>query len=266
MAYSDPAPGQTRGCGWRVVLLLVLGMLCAGVPAIAGATTPLEATAAVTPAADDGNLEDRLAACASCHGKHGEGVAGSQYYPHLAGKPAGYLFAQLQAYRDGGRSNAQMDWLLRFVDDSYMHEIADFYAAQPPRTRPADTAAARLTSAMRETADRLVVHGDASRDLPACASCHGSRLTGLQPGVPALVGLPADYLIAQLNLWRTGARKARAPDCMAEIARALSATEIRALAEWLAQQAHVDGEGPAAEGSFVPPRRCGSLAHVEALP
>ena len=28
----------------------------------------------------------------------------------------------------------------------------------------------------------------------ACASCHGSALTGVEPTVPGLLGLPRDYL------------------------------------------------------------------------
>ncbi len=208
----------------------------------------------------------RLAACASCHGEHGEGVPGSEYQPHLAGKPAGYLFAQLANFRDGRRLNAQMTWLLRFMDDAYLHEIADHYAAQPPRTRPADRGAERLTPAFAATAKRLVREGDPAREVPACSACHGERLTGLEPGVPALVGLPADYVFAQLGNWRSGVRRATAPDCMAEVAKSLSDDELRAVAVWLSQQAHADAELPAPAGSFEPPRRCGSLETAGVAP
>ncbi len=92
-----------------------------------------------TPATD--GMAERLAACAACHGRHGEGVQGAQYVPHLAGKPAGYLFEQLQGFRDGRRVNAQMSWLVQFSDDAWLHEIADYYAALPPRPRAADTGA-----------------------------------------------------------------------------------------------------------------------------
>jgi cytochrome c553 len=217
-------------------------------------------------AAADAGVGERVAACATCHGKQGEGVAGAEYYPHLAGKPAGYLFEQLKSFRDGRRSNAQMTWLVQFADDAWLREIADFYAAQPPRTRAADTGAANLTQGMRTIAERLVMQGDPERGVDPCSACHGRALTGLEPGIPALVGLPAEYIIAQLGNWRSGVRHAAEPDCMADIARALAPGDIRAIAVWLSQQAHADGQPPAAVGAFTPPRACGSLAHTAPAP
>ena len=213
-------------------------------------------------AADD--MEQRLAACSACHGERGAGAGGAEYVPHLAGKPAGYLFEQLAGFRDGRRSNAQMTWLVQFAGDAWLHEIAQYYAAQPPRTRPADTGADALTDAIRATAERLVFEGDPARGVDACAACHGRALTGLEPGVPALVGLPAEYIIAQLGNWRSGIRRATAPDCMADIANAIAAEDVRAVAVWLSQQAHADGEPPAEAGAFVPPHACGSLDSAEA--
>lgn len=221
--------------------------------------TPLCLAVGTAMAQDAPDLRERLAACAACHGEHGEGVALSEYAPHLAGKPAGYLFAQMRAFRDGLRDSAQMTWLLQFMDDAYLHEIAAYYAAQPPHTRAAVAGRAPLPAAQVEEAERLVHDGDAAAGLPACAACHGERLSGLEPGIPALVGLPEDYLVAQLGAWRSGARRAAAPDCMAEVARALSPAQMRTVAAWLSRQSPGDADRPAAAGRFVPPRRCGSL-------
>ncbi|MBN8728687.1 MAG: cytochrome c4 [Xanthomonadales bacterium] len=220
--------------------------------------------AATSARADLADATERLAACSACHGEQGEGVRGAEYYPHLAGKPAGYLFEQLQNFRDGRRVNAQMTWLVGSMDDAYMAAIATHYAAMPPRTRPADTGAETLTEAMRQTAVRLVEEGDPARDVPPCTACHGKALTGLEPAIPALVALPADYIIAQLGNWRSGVRHAQPPDCMAEVARDLSPGDIRAIAVWLSRQVAADGAGPAPAGSFLPPRACGAMPHGEA--
>lgn len=233
----------------------LLAVLALAVVALLGAS-------AAVAASDD--LDGRLAACTACHGKRGEGLRGAEYVPHLAGKPAGYLFSQLQGFRDGRRVNAQMTWLLQFADDAWLHEIADFYAAAPPRTRAADTGAADLTPERRAVAERLVTRGDPARGVPACRECHGEALTGLEPGVPALVGLPAEYVIAQLGNWRSGIRRAAAPDCMKDVADAIAAEDIRAIATWLSQQAHADGQRPAPAGSWTPPKACGSLAQAQA--
>lgn len=206
----------------------------------------------------DIEMRERLAACASCHGESGEGAEGSQYAPHLAGKPAAYLFEQLRGFRDGGRQHVQMAWLVRHLDDSYLREIGAWYAGLPPKTAPAEALAARVERAGDARARRLVQQGDPARGLHACTSCHGADLVGLEPGVPALVGLPAEYVVAQFGAWRTGVRSAAAPDCMADIAHALEPSEIRAIAEWLAGQGHSEPRHPAPEGSFTLPEACGS--------
>jgi len=208
---------------------------------------------------DAADMAERLAACAACHGERGEGVAGAEYYPHLAGKPAGYLFEQLKGFRDGRRVNPQMIWLVQFSDDAWLREIAGYYAAMPPRTHAADTGAAALTPERRARAEQLVREGDPARGVPACSACHGANLAGLEPGIPATVGLPADYVVAQFGHWRNGTRRGAEPDCMGDVARAIAPEDIRAVATWLSQQAHSADVRPAPAGAFVPPVACGAV-------
>jgi cytochrome c553 len=70
-------------------------------------------------------MDARLQACASCHGSTGQG-SGLAYFPRLAGKPAGYLFNQLESFRSGRRRYPPMNYLLQFMPDAYLHSIADF--------------------------------------------------------------------------------------------------------------------------------------------
>ena len=212
-----------------------------------------------TAFARETDLRERLAACATCHGDSGEGMVGTEYYPHLAGKPAGYLFAQMQAFRDGRRHYPQMIYLMQFLDDAYLHEIAAWYAAQPTRLADHERSSAPLDEVSEARARELVYDGDSTQGLPACARCHGEQLGGLEPGVPALTGLPTDYVIAQIGGWRTGARKAVAPDCMATIANRLSPQDARSVATWLSMQVPVTGSRPAARGSNALPMACGDL-------
>ena len=74
----------------------------------------------------------------------------------------GYLLEQLQGFRDGRRLSPQMTWLVQFMDDAWMTRIAEFYAAQPSRTRAADTGAASLTAELRARAETLVRDGCAA--------------------------------------------------------------------------------------------------------
>ena len=58
----------------------------------------------------------------------------------------------------------------------------------------------------------------------------------MQPAIPGLIGLHADYVIAQLGAWKGNARTGVAPDCMHDIAARLSGTDIAAIAKWLASR------------------------------
>lgn len=205
-------------------------------------------------AADD-SMAQRMQACTGCHGKDGR-AASDGYYPRIAGKPAGYLYRQLLAFRDGQRRYALMAHLLAPLDDNYLREMAGYFAAlelpyAAPQPPTADAATLRRGQALAQ-------QGDAARDIPACAACHGMALTGVTPQVPGLLGLPVDYLNAQLGAWRTGVRQAAAPDCMAQIARRLTVKDLSALTHWLAAQP-VPAGAPSAETPGPAPMHCGSM-------
>lgn len=200
------------------------------------------------------DMRDRLAACQACHGEQGEGQIGNEYYPHLAGKPAGYLKSQLSAFRDGRRSYPPMRWLVRNMDDEFLDRIAKFYESLPPRSS-AHVLVMSPSDAAR--AEDLVERGDPDLGVPACTACHGKNLAGLQPNVPALLGLPPDYVIAQLGAWRTGVRKSELPDCMSMVARRLDPADFRRLGEWLATQGASGSLRPAPADSFELPKSCG---------
>lgn len=201
-------------------------------------------------------MTERVAACIACHGKEGRATADG-YYPRIAGKPAGYLLNQLQSFRDGRRRYPMMNYLLANLSDDYLQQIATFFADQhPPYPPPVPSEAG---AAALERGRLLVSQGKPAQAIPACASCHGVGLAGVQPGIPGLLGLPRDYLNAQLGAWRNGERTARAPDCMGEIARALSPEEINAASSWLSSQPVPADYAPASAPSKPLPVACGSM-------
>ena len=53
--------------------------------------------------ATKGNWDNNVPACYACHGPQARGVG--QYFPALAGQPAGYITQQIQAWRSGTRTN-----------------------------------------------------------------------------------------------------------------------------------------------------------------
>ena len=201
-------------------------------------------------------LEQRVAACAICHGKQGEGTGAKAYYPRISGKPARYLYLQLQNFREGRRSYPQMVYLMRYMPDAYLQEIADYYAKlSPPFAPPAGPLARPGELARGEV---LATRGDPAKAIPACNACHGKALGGMQPAIPGLVGLGFDYVSAQLNAWKSGTRAANAPDCMREIASRLPANDIAAVAKWIATQPGSGAARPLPESPQKLPLSCGS--------
>ena len=198
-----------------------------------------------------------MAACITCHGREGR-AANSDYFPRLAGKPAAYLYEQLRSFRDGRRQQSEMSYLLVNLSDAYLRDMADYFAALDlPYPAPTSTDPPAAESALGRA---LVFQGDAARGIPACVACHGEALTGLAPGIPGLLGLPRLYIASQLGAWRTGERRATAPDCMSDVGRRLGSEDIRAIAGWLAAQPMPAAARPAAASQPARlPLACGAM-------
>ena len=202
-------------------------------------------------------LEQRLLACAICHGDQGQGLRKNEYYPRLAGKPKEYLYNQLINFRDKRREFPIMNFMVAYLSDNYLLDIADHYARlQPPFPAPVRGKADEMARG-----GKLVNEGDAARKLPACAACHGKALTGVEPAIPGLLGLYPPYITSQLGAWRGNKRHAMAPDCMHEVAKALTPNDIGAITAYLvAQPLPADPQpAPAPADSIKLPLECGGL-------
>jgi cytochrome c553 len=226
-------------------------LMIAGLPAIwsdASAQTPQTSKAPDT-------MEARVRACTPCHGAQGEGTD-NDYFPRLAGKPAGYLANQLIAFRDGRRRYAPMNYLLEYQTDAYLRKIAEYFSALRPPPRP--PAATDASSAVLDRGKTLITNGDHAHGVPPCSGCHGPKLTGMEPGIPGLVGLHASYISAQLGEFRYGTRTAPSPDCMQLVAASLTDGDVAAVAAYLASQPVPADPSPVPRGTLAMPLACGS--------
>ncbi len=202
-----------------------------------------------------GHMTERVLACAPCHGAAGEGSR-DPYFPRLAGKPSGYLYNQLDAFKNGRRRYPPMNYLLEYLPPEYLKGIADHFADQRP---PLPTfGASDVAGDVLKHGESLVTQGDVGRNIPACTSCHGPNLTGMEPGIPGLLGLRPAYVSAQLGAWRYGTRTALAPDCMQGVAARLTEADVKAVASYLATVAAPADSAPAAKGAYALPFACGS--------
>ena len=227
----------------KVPIVLVFAALIAAVTA-----------AGAAPVFED-SMAQRTLACTGCHGRQGR-AGPDGYYPRIAGKPAGYLYNQLLNFRDGRRHYGLMARLLDPLSDAYLLEIARHFAALDvsyPAPQPTS-----LPAPMLQRGQALALQGDRSAGIPACVQCHGASLTGVLPNTPGLLGLPRDYLNAQMGAWRTGQRSAHAPDCMAQIARQLAPQDLTAVTGWLAAQPLPADSKPVRALDRPPEIACGS--------
>lgn len=174
--------------------------------------------------------------CASCHGD--KGVAPTQNWPHLAGQRAAYTAKMLLDYQDKRRLEGQRAELMHdiavLMTPQQIADVSAFYAAQPaPRNdgtpRPSAQAAAHGVPAQT-----LVRHGDKTRLITPCASCHGVVGQGGKLEASALAGQNPLYLVRTLLDYQSGLRHNDSAKGMQAFAKKLSRSEIEALATYYA--------------------------------
>lgn len=232
-------------------IICIAALLASSVSMLAS----MNAVAQVVP----DTLAQRVKACVACHGQEGRATTDG-FYPRIAGKPEGYLYNQLRNFRDGKRTYPMMTYMVAHLTDSYLQEIASYFSLlNPPYAAPQASIA---DASMLERGRVLVKLGDVGKKIPACVACHAEKMTGVAPFIPGLLGLPRDYLVAQLGAWKTGSRHAHAPDCMQSVAKQLSADDIAAVSAWLAAQtmpADTKAVRQSEIAGFKLPIACGSV-------
>ena len=231
-------------------LVLVLALLSVQAPRLA-----LAQDAAVPSYKQLDSMEARVQGCVTCHGQSGQGTSNG-YFPRIAGKPAGYLYNQLVAFRDGTRRYAPMNYLVAYLPDPYLREIAEHFAKLRPPFAAAEPTAADAPTLARGQA--LATAGDPQKGIPACVACHGAGLAGMEPGIPGLVGLRPTYIAAQLTRWRVGERHAMEPDCMKRVTNRMTEADIAAVAAWLGRQEAAKDPSPEPANLNRMPFACGS--------
>ncbi len=186
-------------------------------------------TAGVAYAAENSAALDLIRReCSTCHGARGISVAPT--FPKLAGQQAGYLEAQLKAFRDRSRADphaqAFMWGMAAQLTDNIIKDIAQYFASQPPGSGtpadPAEVAAGR----------KIYEEGIASQNVPACQSCHGKKADGVGP-FPRLAGQHRGYLERQLEAF---AANLRTNEIMHENSKNLTALQISQVAAFLGAQ------------------------------
>jgi cytochrome c553 len=205
-------------------------------PALVLALTGLASTATFAQADKNPDLAKGQALAGVCAGCHGvDGVSPIPTQPNLAGMSWQYIAKQLGHFKTGQRDNAIMKGFAATLSDADMKALGVYFASM--KGRPIGTKDEKLA----KTVERLYRGGDAARGIPACAGCHSPSGAGIPALYPRVGGQHAEYTLAQLTAFRSGARGGATKEdsnptgkMMMTIAGKLTEAEIKALSEYTA--------------------------------
>lgn len=164
------------------------------------------------------------AVCAACHGPDGNSLLPD--YPKLAQQHPEYLIKQLTEFKAGKRQNAIMLGFSSMLSPDDMRNIA--YWVTTNKASAGTAADADLIA----QGQRIYVGGVLERNIPACTGCHGPTAAGIPAQYPRLHGQQVNYVLAQLNTFRSGERNNNLQ--MTGVAAKLNDREIKAVAEYVA--------------------------------
>ncbi len=190
--------------------------------------------------AENGKQYSNDERCQECHGVdgniHADNASGK--IPKLAGQHPAYLLKQFNDFRSGERHHDFMAMMARTVDDETAADIFTHYAAQP--VMQGEPAAKN-----NALGKKLYLEGDATRQIQACAQCHGADGRGLaadQPSpieglglefIPVIGGQDWYYLDQQLRDWRNGERANSVDGIMNKVTANLRDDELTALVDYI---------------------------------
>lgn len=169
--------------------------------------------------------------CAACHAADGNSIAATN--PKIAGQIPEYLHKQLSDFKGQGgkkplRESAIMAPMVANLSDADMKNLAAFYSGQ--QIKPAVASDKDLAA----LGQKIWRGGNPATGVPACAGCHGPSGAGIPAQYPRLSGQFAEYIAAQLKLFRDGGRANDPNGMMRGVAARMTEREIQAVSQYAA--------------------------------
>lgn len=164
--------------------------------------------------------------CGGCHGPDGNALV--PMFPNLAGQRSDYIVKQLHDFKAGHRVDPVMAGMAAMLSDQ---DIADVAAHFESGTVNSGTGTG--APALAAAGEQIYRKGRPEIGLLPCIGCHGPNGEGangaIDGGFPAVRGQSPDYLLKQLQNFRTGSRANDWKGIMQTIASRLSDEDIAAL-------------------------------------
>lgn len=197
-----------------IAVLSVMGLLLVGTSATAGdAGSPVPNMVTST--------------CSVCHGD--DGISANATFPNLAGQTKTYLDNQLHNFRDRSRADhyakAYMWSVAGPLSDHMIDQVAEYFSSLKAPKGSSGEDPARVAAGKN-----IFEQGITAQNVPACAACHGAKAAG-DGMFPRLAGQHRDYLVAQLQAFRSNARDNAT---MHLVAQHLTDKQIREVTAYLA--------------------------------
>ena len=161
--------------------------------------------------------KQKALAYVGCHGENGNSTL--PQVPILAGQTARYIYLQLVDFKEGRRSEPQMEPFVQPLSRDDMRDLAAFFASQKPRAGnfSVDEAKAR--------------RGKSKSEEVLCTMCHLGGFAG-QNEIPRVAGQNFEYMVKQLRDFKERKRTNDAGN-MTAVARTLSDQDIEDLGHYL---------------------------------
>lgn len=181
---------------------------------------------AATPKADPAAAQTIVnTVCVACHGADGNSMVPT--YPKLAGQGAGYLLKQLHDFKSGQRKGTVMNGFAATLSDADMRNLAAFFSEQKTKPGTANDADEVHQGQMMYRAGNTMV------GIPACAGCHGPSGSGNPVEFPRLAGQQPDYVVSELQKFRSGERANDPAGMMRGVAQRMTDQEMKAVAQYI---------------------------------
>lgn len=163
--------------------------------------------------------------CIACHGIDGNSSIPAN--PNLSAQHAGYITKQLMQFKNGERENAVMKGMVASLSEEDMVNLGFYFEQQKQKLLTASS------NGKNSLGEKIYRAGVASKNIPACASCHGPAGHGIPDLYPRLNSQHADYTVSQLNAFRLEKRMNDNAMMMRTIAQKLTEKEMSAVADYI---------------------------------
>jgi len=166
--------------------------------------------------------KEKSTLCQGCHGEDGNSLVPT--FPKLAGQYATYIQRQIINFQQGSRRDTTMTEMAESLSNVQdLNDISAYFASQKQMTG---------THEKNEEGEKIFRNY-------SCLNCHGEIGKGYPANnsiFPVIGGQHKDYLIKQLNDFKTGARDTDMSGTMGEVTNHMTDAQIEAVSEYLSQQ------------------------------